>query len=39
MHQNEENLTDNHPTPMVSEICTTKSTNEDYSSLVINSIL
>jgi hypothetical protein len=39
MHQKEENLTDNRTTPMGSEIYTTKSTNEDDSSLVINSIL
>jgi hypothetical protein len=39
MHRKEENLTENHTTPMVSEIHTKKSVNEENSSLVMNNIL
>jgi hypothetical protein len=39
MHQKKENLTENHTTPMVSEIYTKQSINEENSSLFINSIL
>jgi hypothetical protein len=36
MHWKEENLTENHTTPMVSEIHIKQSTNEENSSLLIN---
>ena len=39
MHRKQENLTETHTTPMVSEIHTKQSTKEENSSLFINSIL
>ncbi len=39
MHQKEENLTENHATPTVSEIYTKQSTKEENSSFFMNTIL
>jgi hypothetical protein len=39
MHQKEENLTENHTTPMVLEIDTKQSTNVENLGLFMNSIL
>jgi hypothetical protein len=39
MHQKKENLTENHTTPMVAEIYTKQSINEENSSLFKKSIL
>ncbi len=39
MHQEDENLTENHTTPMVSEIQTKLTINEENSRLFTNSIL
>jgi hypothetical protein len=38
MHRKDENLTENHTTPMVSDIYTKQSTNEENSGLFMNSI-